>query len=388
MAWNEPGGGNKDPWSGKGGGDQGPPDLDEVVRKLQERLGGLFGGGKPGGPSGGGGFSLPGGTLGKRAVLIVVGLLILVWLASGIYIVDPAYRGLVLRFGQYVETTDPGPHWHIPFPVESVVKVNVDEVATFSHQAAILTQEENIVDVELTVQSRIQDAADYQFQDQDPKRTLKDATETVMRETIGGSKLDYVLTEGRGQIAAATQQGIQDLMNKYQTGLLVTSVNMRSAKAPEPVKESFDDAIKAREDKERLENQAEAYSNQILPQARGEAARILADAKAYRDKVLAESEGESARFTAVLTEYKKAPDVTRERLYLDTMEQVLGGTNKVVLDVQEGGNSLIYLPLDQMMPKRPGTAANVTGPAAAALPMEPEPRPTAARPVDRDRRAR
>ncbi len=391
MAWNEPGGGNKDPWSGKGGGDQGPPDLDEVVRKLQERLGGLFGGRKSGGPSGGsgGGFGLPGGGFGGRAVGAIVAVLVLVWLASGIYIVDPAYRGLVLRFGKYVDTTDPGPHWHIPYPVESVAKINVDEVATFSHQAAMLTQEENIVDVELTVQSRIQDAADYEFQDQDPKRTLKDATETVMRETIGGSKLDYVLTEGRGQIAATIQQRVQELMDKYKTGLLVTSVNLRSAKAPEPVKEAFDDAIKAREDKERLENQAETYSNQILPQARGEAARILADAKAYRDKVVAESEGEAARFTSVLTEYKKAPDVTRERLYLDTMEQVLGGTNKVVLDVQDGGNSLIYLPLDKLLDKRPGAAANaLTLPPSAAVPAEPAPRPNLARPVDRDRRTR
>ena len=333
-------------------------------------------------------FGLPGGSLGLRTVGIIVGILILVWLASGFYIVDPAYRGLVLRFGRYVDTTDPGPHWHIPFPVESVIKVNVDEVATFSHQAAMLTQEENIVDVELTVQSRIQDAADYQFQNQDPASALKDATETVMRETIGGSKLDYVLTEGRGQIAAAIEQRVQELMNKYQTGLLVTSVNLRSAKAPEPVKEAFDDAIKAREDKERLENQAEAYSNQVLPQARGEGARIVADAKAYRDKVLAESEGEAARFTAVLTQYRKAPDVTRERLYLDTMEQVLSGTNKVVLDVQEGGNSLIYLPLDQLMQKRPGAAASVPTPAAAAAPVDPGSRPTVARPVDRDRRAR
>jgi len=392
MAWNEPGGGNRDPWSGKNGGDQGPPDLDEVVRKLQERLGGLFGGKKPsgGGPSGGsggGGFGLPGGGFSSRAIGIVAGILLVVWLASGIYIVEPAERGVVLRFGKYVDTTDPGPHWHIPFPVESVVTVNVDELSTFSHQAAMLTKDENIVDVELTVQSRIQDAADFLFQDQDPLKTLRDATETVVRKTIGGSKLDFVLTEGRGAIAITIQQRVQELMDKYKTGLLVTSINMQPAKPPEQVKEAFDDAIKAREDKERSENKAEAYSNQILPQARGEGARIVADAKAYRDKVIAESEGEASRFSAVLAEYLKAPEVTRQRLYLETMEQVLGESNKVMLDVKQGGNSLLYLPIDQMMRQRPG-ANSPKASQPTIMPTEPDARQGSVRQVDRERRTR
>ncbi len=391
MAWNEPGGGNKDPWSGKsgGGGESGPPDLDEVVRKLQEKLGGLFGGNRPGGNKsggGGGGFNLPTGGLGSRAVAIVLGALLLVWLATGFYIIAPAERGVVLRFGKYVDTTDPGPHWHIPYPIESVEKVNVDEVSSFSHQAAMLTKDENIVDVELTVQSRIQDAAQFLFQDQNPEGTLKDATETVVRKTIGGSKLDFILTEGRGAIAITIQERVQELMNLYKTGLLVTSINMQPAKPPDQVKEAFDDAIKAREDKERSENQAEAYSNQILPQARGEAARIIADAKAYRDKVVAESEGEAARFSAVLAEYKKAPDVTRERLYLDTMEKVLSGTNKIVLDTQEGSNSMVYLPLDQLVRQRQAVAEPQQ--PLIVSPVETEARPGAARPVERDRRAR
>ena len=392
MAWNEPGGGNRDPWSGKNGGDQGPPDLDEVVRKLQERLGGLFGGKKPsgGGPSGGsggGGFGLPGGGFSSRAIGIVAGILLVVWLASGIYIVEPAERGVILRFGKYVDTTDPGPHWHIPFPVESVVTVNVDELSTFSHQAAMLTKDENIVDVELTVQSRIQDAADFLFQDQDPLKTLRDATETVVRKTIGGSKLDFVLTEGRGAIAITIQQRVQELMDKYKTGLLVTSINMQPAKPPEQVKEAFDDAIKAREDKERSENKAEAYSNQILPQARGEGARIVADAKAYRDKVIAESEGEASRFSAVLAEYLKAPEVTRQRLYLETMEQVLGESSKVMLDVKQGGNSLLYLPIDQMMRQRPGANSPKASQPTIA-PTEPDGRQGSVRQVDRERRTR
>ncbi|UHD16194.1 FtsH protease activity modulator HflK [Thiocapsa bogorovii] len=390
MAWNEPGGGNKDPWSGKGGGDQGPPDLDEVVRKLQERLGGLFGGNKsPGGSSGGGGgFNLPGGDFSSRAVGIVVGILFVIWLATGIYIVEPAERGVVTRFGAYVDTTGPGPHWHVPWPFETVTKVNVDEISTFSHSASMLTQDENIVDVELTVQSRIQDAADYLFQVADPDQTLRDATVTVVRVTVGGSKLDFVMTEGRGAVAVTIQERVQALMDQYQTGLLVTSVNMQPAKPPEQVKAAFDDAIKAREDKERLENQAEAYANEVLPQARGEAARIIADARAYRDQVVARSEGETARFTAILTEYLMAPEVTRQRLYLETMEQVLGDSNKVIIDVENGGDSLLYLPIDQLIKQRPDTAANLSKPepSAPAIASEAADRPQ--RSVDRDRRVR
>ncbi len=394
MAWNEPGGGNKDPWSGKGG-DQGPPDLDEVVRKLQERLGGLFGGKKSprddsgNGSGGGGGGGAPGGGFGginTKTLGIGGGILLVIWLASGIYIIEPAERGVVTRFGAYVGMTEPGPHWHIPAPIERVEKVNVDEISTFTHTAAMLTQDENIVDVELTVQSRIQDAADYLFQDQAPEKTLRDVTETVVRKTIGGSKLDFILTEGRGAIAATIQQRVQDLINQYKTGLEVTSINMQPAKPPDEVKEAFDDAIKAREDKERLENKAEAYANEIVPQARGEAARVEADAKAYRDRVVAAAEGETSRFTAILTEYQKAPAVTRERLYLETMEQVLGDSNKVLLDVPQG-NSLMYLPLDQLMKQRSGDT-QPAGEQTTAPRMTQEPAPRPEREVARERRTR
>ncbi|MBK1700452.1 FtsH protease activity modulator HflK [Thiococcus pfennigii] len=355
MAWNEPGGGNRDPWGNKGG-EQGPPDLDEVVRKLQDKLGGFFGGRRSGGTGGGGGSA---GGFNARLIGIIGGILLAIWLATGIYIVGPAERGVELRFGAYTTTTGPGPHWHIPYPVESVVKVNVDEVSTFTHQAAMLTKDENIVELELTVQSRIQDAADFLFQDQDPNKTLRDATETVVRTTIGASRLDFILTEGRGAIAVQIQERVQDLMNGYRTGLLVTSVNMQPARPPEQVKDAFDDAIKAREDKERIENTAEAYANEILPKARGEAARIVADAKAYRDRVVAEAEGQTARFLAVLTEYRKAPDVTRERLYLETMQEVLGRSSKVVVDVADG-DSVMYLPLDQLLRQSRDKAASAS----------------------------
>ena len=405
MAWNEPGGsGNKDPWSGKSGGDQqGPPDLDEVVRKLQESLGGLFGGkkrpsapdpddqgGGPGGGRGGGFPSLPGGGLNGKVFGVLGGILLVVWLLSGIYIIQPAERGVVLRFGAYAYMTEPGPHWRIPYPIEDVVKVNVDEISSFTHKASMLTQDENIVELELTVQSRIQDAADYLFQDQTPEKTLRDATETEVRKTIGASKLDFILTEGRGAIAVSIKDRVQNLMNQYKTGLEVTSVNMQPAKPPEQVKDAFDDAIKAREDKERLENKAEAYANEIVPQARGEAARMEADAKAYRDRVIASAEGESARFLSVLGEYAKAPEVTRERLYLETMEKVLGESNKVLLDVKEGANSLVYLPLDQLINKKPAAEAPrvVTAPPASSPSDSSPPAKKDSRDTSRERRER
>jgi modulator of FtsH protease HflK len=393
MAWNEPGGGNKDPWSGKSGNDQGPPDLDEVVRKLQERLGGLFGGQKPGGDGSSGGgraFRRPRRSL-QRARRRHPHRCPAHRLAGDRHLYRRTRR---TRRGDALRTLcrydRPGPHWHIPAPIESVIKVNVDEISTFSHRAAMLTQDENIVEVELTVQSRIQDAADYLFQDQDPERTLNDATVTVVRVTIGQSKLDYVMTEGRGAVAVTIKQRVQELMDQYRTGLLVTSVNMQPAKPPDQVKSAFDDAIKAREDKERLENQAEAYSNEVLPQARGQAARILADAKAYRDRAIAESEGETARFTAVLEQYSQGPEVTRQRLYLETMEQVFSQNSKVLLDVQDGGNSLLYLPLDQLLKQRQTQPAEpvLSEPVSTLTPPPNSIETAPQRMVDRERRTR
>ncbi|MEN8179722.1 MAG: FtsH protease activity modulator HflK [Pseudomonadota bacterium] len=350
MAWNEPGGGNKDPWSGKGG-DQGPPDLDEVVKKLQEKFGGIFGGGKSskGDSTGGHGPS-------STSIGLILGVVFLVWLATGIYIIEPAERGVILRFGAYSETTEPGPHWHIPYPVEEVLKVNVDQISSFSHKATMLTRDENIVDVELTVQSRILDASDYLFQDQSPEKTIRDAIETSVREIIGKSDLDFILTEGRSAIADRIMSTAQGLINQYKTGLQITSVNTQPAKPPEQVKSAFDDAIKAREDKERLENKAEAYANEVVPIARGAAARQVADAKAYRDRVIAEAEGDSSRFLAVLKEYQRAPEVTRERLYLDAVETMLSQSSKVMLDTA-GGNSLMYLPLDKMIQQGGGATS-------------------------------
>jgi len=347
MAWNEPGGGNRDPWRDKGGS-QGPPELDEVVRKLQDKLGGLFGGGKTPRGGDGGGASRPGGGPSSVGLGLIGGIAFLVWVASGIYIVEPAERGVELRFGSFTQVTQPGPHWHLPYPIETVRSVNVDQISSFRHKAQMLTSDENIVDIEFTVQSRIQDPADYLFQDREPEKTLRDVTETVVRETIGKSRLDFILTEGRSSVQDSIKTGIQELLLQYRTGLEVTSVNMQPAKPPDQVKSAFDDAIKAREDKERIENQAEAYANEVVPNARGAAARRVEDAKGYQARVTAQAEGEASRFLSVMREYEKAPEVTRERLYLDAMQTVLESTGKVMLDA-EGANNLMYLPLDRLM---------------------------------------
>ncbi|MCB1925990.1 MAG: FtsH protease activity modulator HflK [Gammaproteobacteria bacterium] len=348
MAWNEPGGGNRDPWNNKGG-DQGPPDLDEVVRKLQDKMGGLFGGKRRGGGGDGemGGGS--GGGAGKKGIGIIVALVLVVVLGmESFYIVQPAERGVIKRFGAYHTVTSPGPHLKLPF-IDTVDIVNVDQVNKFQHRAQMLTKDENIADVTLEVQFRIQDAADFLFQDADPGNTIHGAMESSLREVIGKSKLDEIITENRSAIAVAVQQGTQQLLDLYRTGLIVTNVNIQRAEAPEAVAEAFADAIRAREDKERLQNQAQTYANDVVPRARGEAARLVEDAKGYKARVTAEAEGESQRFLALLREYEKAPAVTRERLYLETMQDVLRNTGKVLLDVKEGSN-LTYLPLDRMIP--------------------------------------
>ncbi len=360
MAWNEPGGNERDPWSG-GGKDPGPPDLDEVVRKVQKKLGRLFGGkGGGGGASGGGGFGLPAGN--RRLIYIVAAVIVAVLLLiKGFYIVQPAERGVVQRLGAFHTVTMPGPHLMIPF-IDKVTVINVDQVNKFGHRAQMLTRDENIVDITLTVQYRIQDAANFLFRDADPVKTIYNAVESALREVTGKSALDEIITENRSAIAAMVKQNTQKLLDFYRTGLVVTNVNIQDAKPPEEVKDAFDDATRAMADKERVQNQAGAYANDIVPRARGAAARQIEDAKAYRARVISEARGESKRFLELYEEYRKAPEVTRHRLYLDTMQEVLSATGKVILDVPEGSGNLTLLPLDQLV----GAAA--TRAPAAALP--------------------
>lgn len=348
MAWNEPGGNNKDPWGNKGN-DQGPPDLDEVVKKLQDKFGGLFGGRSGGGS--GGNSDTPGkgsGSSAPKGIGWIVGIVIVAFLGfQSFYVVNPAERGVVLRFGAFSSISEPGPHLLLPF-IDRVIKVDVDQISRLPHRAEMLTSDENMVDVSLNVQYRIQDPADFLFQDSTPEKTIKDTIESALREVVGRSTLDEIITENRTGIADSVRTIAQGMINDYRTGLNITSVNIQAANPPEAVKEAFDDANRAREDKIREVNKAEAYANDIVPRARGAAATTVANAKGYKAKVTSEADGESQRFSALLAEYEKAPKVTRERLYLETMQDIMGNTGKVLLDVQ-GGNNLTYLPLDRIM---------------------------------------
>jgi membrane protease subunit HflK len=353
MVWNEPGGGRgKDPWEGRGGGGE-PPDLEEVARKMKERFRGLFGGGKGNG-----------GKDGRRIGLgILIGLILLallIWEMT--YIIQPPERGVVLRFGAYVATLEPGLNFRLPRPIESVEVINVDQIRSFEHRGTMLTQDENIVDVELAVQYRIKDAQDYTFNIFRPDATLAQTNESATRTIIGKSKLDFVLTEGRAQIASEIKELTQKILDLYSAGVLITSVNMQPAKPPEEVKSAFDDAIKAREDEQRLINEAEAYQNEVTPKARGAAARITEDSHAYRSRVIAQAQGEANRFQQLLVEYEKAPEVMRRRLYLETMEAVLASTPKVLLDTK-GSNNLMYLPIDKLIERKETEVPLTTSPS-------------------------
>ena len=352
MAWNEPPDNRgQDPWGNRGSGNDGPPDLDDIVRKVREGLGGLLGGlfgGKSAKSSApekkGGGFPF--------SWLIVVIVLVLLLLVDITYMVDQQERGVVMRFGNYEKILQPGLNFTFPSVIDKVVIVNVGQVRSITHKASMLTQDENIVDVEVAVQWRINDPADFIFHVKDPALTLRQVAESAVRAIIGQSELDYVLTEGRSEIAQRQQDLMQKiLVEDYRAGILVVTVEMQPAKPPEAVKAAFDDAIKAREDEQRLVNEAEAYRNDILPRARGAAARVREEANAYKASVIAKSEGDASRFEQLLTEYEQAPEITRKRLYLESIESVLSGTSKVLLDA-ESSNSLMYLPLDKLMQSR------------------------------------
>jgi membrane protease subunit HflK len=376
-----------DPQWGKRGND-GPPDLDELLRNLNAKLNGLFGrrgGSQP--PSGGG----DGGTrVGGGAWLLAV-LVVLIWLASGFYIVDASNRGVVLRFGKYHETTQPGPRWHLPYPVESVEIVNLSQVRTVEvgyrnnvkskvlKESLMLTDDENIIDIQFAVQYILKSPEDYLFNNRGTDDAVLQAAETAIREIVGKSKMDFVLYEGREQVAAEATKLMQEILDRYKTGILVSKVTMQNAQPPEQVQAAFDDAVKAGQDRERLKNEGQAYANDVIPKAKGAAARLLEEAQGYRQRVVANAEGEASRFSQVLGEYQKAPVVTRERLYLETMQQVLESTSKILID-QRAGGSLIYLPLDKILQSNAA--------AGTALPQaRPDGAETSAAQVQRSREA-
>jgi membrane protease subunit HflK len=367
MSWNEPGGDNKDPWSGRGD-EKKPPDLDEAIRLLQEKLAKIFGGG---GGNGDGGDENPSGNTSANnsmkglgfaiAIVVLIGLIY-----SSAYTVNEGNNGVVTRFGKYTRTTQSGLNWRIPL-IEQVEIVNVKQqrsievgyrsavgaeqaASSIAKEALMLTADENIVDVSLNVRYQIDNAQEFLFNVANPVATLKQVTESVQRGVVGSSTMDFVLTEGRSDIETRIQKEIQDIMkDSYHSGILVTGVNLQDAQPPEKVQNAFVDAIKAREDKERLINEAQAYANDVVPKARGAAARKIQEAEGYKEQVIAQATGEVSRFSQLLTEYQKAPEVTRKRLYIDAMESVLSETNTVMINVKDGANNMLYLPLDKLV---------------------------------------
>lgn len=356
MAWNEPGNngsgnGDKDPWGGgrKGGGDQGPPDIDEVIKNLSKKFNSLFGGGSGGGnrssgssPTGGRGLSA-----GLIAGLAVVGVVI--WGLTGFYIVDESERGVVLRFGRVASAVvQPGLNWNPPI-VDEVSLVNISQLNEKSYQnRAMLTNDENIIDIEVIVQYIIQDPVKYIIAVQNPELSLDNAAESAIRHEVGGNDMNQILTTGRALVADSVHTRLQNYMDIYNTGIFVNQVSVVDAQPPDDVRPAFDDVIRAREDEERAQNEAQAYANQIIPEARGEAQRRIEQANAYREEVVAEATGDASRFNQLLVEYAKAPEVTRQRLYIDSIEDVLTATSKIMVDV-EGGNNMLYVPLDQIL---------------------------------------
>jgi len=354
MAWNEPGGGNsnnQDPWGGRKGGDRkGPPDLDEAFRKLQESLNGLFGGGKRRGGE-------PTGSKGGGLGLLGIGLAVLaaIWLYSAVYVVDEQEQAVILRFGKYYETVGPGLNIYFP-PIDRKYLENVTRERAYSKQGQMLTEDENIVEVPLTVQYKIVNLRDFVLNVDQPEVSLQHATDSALRHVVGSTAMDQVLTEGRVQMAGEIKERLQRFLDTYRTGISVTQVNVQSAAAPREVQEAFDDVIRAREDEQRARNQAETYANGVVPEARGQAQRIIEDANGYRDEVVSRAKGEADRFSKLLGEYRKAPDVTRERLYLETMQDVYSNTSKVLVS-GKGQNNMLYLPLDKLMEKGRSPAA-------------------------------
>jgi membrane protease subunit HflK len=341
MAWNDD-------------NNQTPPELDEVIKDFKNKFNSTFGG-KSSGNSGA-------SKAAKGSFKYIFILAFIVWMATGIYIIDPAERGVVLRFGAFQTSTTQGPHWHIPYPVESVYKVNVEQVRSaeigfrnaqnsysggVSSESLMLTRDENMVDVKLAVQYKIADAQAYLFNVSNPEMTLSHVIQSVIRQVVGDNTMDHVLTTGRDQVAQEVKTASQALLNDYGLGILITAVTMQDAQPPVQVKASFDDVVKAREDEQRYINEAKAYANDIVPKARGASQRLLAEAEAYNSQIISKSEGEAYRFTQILNEYVKAPEVTKERLYRETLEEVLSTTNKVIVD--SSSNSMMYLPIDQLI---------------------------------------
>jgi membrane protease subunit HflK len=372
MSLNDPNWGRQGGNRGPGGGNQGPPDLDELWRNFNRRLTDLFG--RKGGGDGGRPPEPPSARALGGGAGVIAALVLAVWLASGFYIVVEGQRGVVLTFGKFSEETNPGLRWRMPWPIQTNETVNLSQVRTLEigyrntvktkvlKESLMLTDDENIVDLQFAVQYTVRDSRDYLFSNKRPDETAQQAAETAMREIIGRSKMDAILYESREEIQIRSQQLMQQVLDRYKTGIQVSRVTIQNAQPPEQVQAAFDDAVKAGQDRERQKNEGQAYANDVIPKARGTAARLGEEANGYKQRVIASAEGDASRFKQVLTEYAKAPAVTRERIYIETMQQVFSTTSKVMLDYKGGGN-LLYLPLDKLL--QAGAATLAPEPAAA-----------------------
>jgi membrane protease subunit HflK len=354
MAWNEPGGGrDNDPW--KKGGNEGPPDLEEALKKLQDRLNNIFGGG------GNNRRTSEGPALSNGLIVAVVLVLVAVWALFGFYSVDEKERAVILRLGKYLDTNTAGLHWNPPL-IDNVTKVRVTEERQYASRGMMLTQDENIVELPLTVQYNISDAKAFVLNVRNPEISLQHATDSALRHAVGSSKLDDVMSSGRQQLGDEITQRLQRYLDNYGAGIKVVKINIQEARPPAEVKTAYDDVIRAREDYERVINEAQAYSNGIIPEARGKAQRVREEALAYRDQVVARAEGEASRFNQLLAEYQKAPEVTRERLYIDAVQSVYENTSKVMIDSKGSGN-MLYVPLDKMFDQQRTAKADQQAPA-------------------------
>jgi membrane protease subunit HflK len=336
MPWNEPGGNQQDPWTGKKRGSDNDPE--ELIRKLNEKLGSLFGSGRGGDSNGG------------KGILLLAMLGLVIWALSGIYTIDARQQGLVLRFGAYQETTGAGLHWHLPYPIETLETVDVEKNRSNEDRSSMLTKDENIVEIGVSVQYKISNVQDYSFNikdvdSDDQGGTLSQVMRSATREVIGRNDMDFILKDGREQIAIDTKALMQKILDSYKAGLQIIKVNLAYAEAPKDVKAAFDDANKARENANQFKNEAETYSNKVIPDARGKAARLIEEANAKRQEAIDKAEGDAARFDQLVAAYHQAPEITRERLYLDTMENVMSGSRKVIVDAKNG-NNLLYIPLN------------------------------------------
>ena len=378
MSLNDPqwgqGGGNK-------GGNQGPPDLEELWRDFNRRLSGLFGKRGGGGRRGDGGGDIRPPVLNPRQFGGGIGLLILlvlaIWLASGFYVVDASQRGVVLQFGKFLETTEPGLRWRLPYPIQSQEVVNLTGVRTVEigyrgteknkvlKEALMLTDDENIINIQFAVQYILKDPQAYLFNNRDPDDAVVQAAETAIREIVGKSKMDFVLYEGREEVAVLAAKLMQDILDRYGTGIQISKVTMQNAQPPEQVQAAFDDAVKAGQDRERQKSEGQAYANDVIPRARGTASRLGQEAEGYKQRVIATAVGDVSRFKQVLGEYAKAPDVTRQRLYLETVQQVMGSVSKVMVDARNNSN-LLFLPLDKVIQAASGAAVAGSSSAGSA----------------------